>query len=324
MVSVFAAPFELDAACIIAGRPAAQLLDMLGRLVDWNLISLRSGSPTRYRVLETIRQYADERSVELGEHLDNSRRASELGEPCAGRSARPRPPATTPGAPRSTESATTPEPRSTGPPRRRSAEADAAAARRTARRRVVPRGRLAEAQRRYEQAAELTDDGVQRRRLLLLAAGQRAHPVRRRRGDRPDRSVSPSDAESEQDFDAAAIALARIVTISHRHEGTMPTPHHAPARSTRCWNAPQQLGSSDARVEAAIAVAMVGRGGYEVRQRDDAERAVRLARDAADPLLLDGALDQLTAAQFDAGEFVEAAETVRRRLAGLAAFRSTR
>ena len=61
---------------------------------------------------------------------------------------------------------------------------------------------------------------------------------------------------------------------------------------------------------------MVGRGGHEVRQRDDAERAVRLARDAADALLLDGALDLLTAAQFDDGEFVEAAETVRSRLAG--------
>jgi predicted ATPase/DNA-binding CsgD family transcriptional regulator len=315
VVSVFAAPFELDAACIIAGRPAAQLLDMLGQLVDWNLISLRSGSPTRYRVLETIRQHADERSVELGElqtirdaHLSWVGRAltdllsatSDDDAWCAtvdriGDDARAA----------IDWAATSPEHRG-----------EAAAVAELLAAVSFRRGRLADAQHRYRQAAELTDDGVQRRRLLLLAAGS---ALTRYDGDEAIALINrvANEAENANDLDVAAIALARIVTINHRHEGTIRHRLTAGEIETLLERA-AELGSSDARVQAAIAVAMVGRGGYEVRQREDAERAVRLARDAADPLLLDGALDLLTAAQFDAGEFVEAAETVRRRLAGLA------
>ena len=44
------------------GGPASEtvVLGALASLVDWNLISLRSGRPDRYGVLETIRQYAFE------------------------------------------------------------------------------------------------------------------------------------------------------------------------------------------------------------------------------------------------------------------------
>ena len=39
-------------------RDAVFVLDALARLVDWNLVSLRTGAVSRYRVLETIRQFA--------------------------------------------------------------------------------------------------------------------------------------------------------------------------------------------------------------------------------------------------------------------------
>ena len=58
--AVFAAPFTLDAASEVLAVAPAELLGTLGRLVDWNLVTLRPGLPSRYRILETIRQYATE------------------------------------------------------------------------------------------------------------------------------------------------------------------------------------------------------------------------------------------------------------------------
>src|SRR6478752_803623 len=65
--AVFAAPFDLDAICAVVDLPSTTVLGALARLVDWNLVSLRPGWPSRYRVLETIRQYAMELpGAELG------------------------------------------------------------------------------------------------------------------------------------------------------------------------------------------------------------------------------------------------------------------
>ena len=66
-VVAFATSFDVDAAATVADRSPNDVLSVLGRLVDWNLVSLRPGMRTRYRVLETISQFATERSVELGE-----------------------------------------------------------------------------------------------------------------------------------------------------------------------------------------------------------------------------------------------------------------
>ncbi|TDE59531.1 LuxR family transcriptional regulator [Nonomuraea mesophila] len=69
-LSVFAGMFDLR----LAGRvcadgavlPAAELLDLLSALVDKSLV-LHPGAAGRYRLLETIRQYAAERLEESGE-----------------------------------------------------------------------------------------------------------------------------------------------------------------------------------------------------------------------------------------------------------------
>ena len=168
--SVFAAPFDLDAASAVTGESSLVLLDALGRLVDWNLVGLRTGPPTRYRVLETIRQYATERAADVGEllairgrHLDwCSTRLSDLLERAPGdrawcdevdqviddaRAALGWVAATPAGRPVA------------------AAFADLIAAV------SFQRGRPAEAQQRYEQAAQLTDDGRRRYRSLVLAAG---------------------------------------------------------------------------------------------------------------------------------------------------------
>jgi predicted ATPase/DNA-binding CsgD family transcriptional regulator len=62
-VSVFAAPFTADAATTVAGfAPVAAdaTADGLARLAEHSLLVASPGSETRYRVLETIRQYGSE------------------------------------------------------------------------------------------------------------------------------------------------------------------------------------------------------------------------------------------------------------------------
>jgi predicted ATPase/class 3 adenylate cyclase len=70
-LSVFAGSFSLDAAEeVCAGGPvlAIDMIDILGRLVDRSmLVPDPSGSEARYRMLETIREYAQEHLAESGD-----------------------------------------------------------------------------------------------------------------------------------------------------------------------------------------------------------------------------------------------------------------
>ena len=71
-LAVFAGGFGLDAAeavCASADLDRQDVVDVLSRLVDKSLVNSddRSGGRTRYRILETIRQYATERLNQSGE-----------------------------------------------------------------------------------------------------------------------------------------------------------------------------------------------------------------------------------------------------------------
>src|SRR5262249_18143852 len=55
-----------------AGRDGAEIADGLARLAEGSLLVVERGEPTRYRALETIRQYGAERLEEAGE-LDQIR-----------------------------------------------------------------------------------------------------------------------------------------------------------------------------------------------------------------------------------------------------------
>ncbi|HEY3476398.1 MAG TPA: tetratricopeptide repeat protein, partial [Anaerolineales bacterium] len=95
-LSVFAGGFTLEAAEAVCsqGMKRSDILDLLGRLVDKSLVIVEAGSEfsgTRYRLLETIRQYALERLVEAGEasvirdqHLDFYLNVAEKSEPHMG------------------------------------------------------------------------------------------------------------------------------------------------------------------------------------------------------------------------------------------------
>ena len=99
-LAVFAGGWTLEAATRVTFEPtdvatapvggAARLatLDGLGRLVDRSLIAVDRAGATRYRMLETIRQYAADRLAESGEtealrdrHLDEYRRLARDAEP---------------------------------------------------------------------------------------------------------------------------------------------------------------------------------------------------------------------------------------------------
>ena len=91
--SVFSGGFTLDAAEAVAADELIdryEVLDLLSRLVDKSLVQLDEDEhrDTRFRLLETIRQYARERLVESGEtdvvrdrHLAHCPRARERAEP---------------------------------------------------------------------------------------------------------------------------------------------------------------------------------------------------------------------------------------------------
>ena len=81
-LSVFAGGFTLEAAESVCSdeMPTGRVLDLLGRLADKSLVIAEAGSETietRYRMLETIRQYALETLVGTGE-------AQSVGEPSCG------------------------------------------------------------------------------------------------------------------------------------------------------------------------------------------------------------------------------------------------
>ena len=73
-LAVFMGGFDLDAAQAVAGTTSVerfQVLDQISLLVDKSLVVAESaGGPTRYRLLETVRQYALEKLGESGEADD--------------------------------------------------------------------------------------------------------------------------------------------------------------------------------------------------------------------------------------------------------------
>jgi predicted ATPase/DNA-binding SARP family transcriptional activator len=83
-LAVFSGSFALDAAeeiCADGKLARAQVLDLLGRLVDKSLVLVDpdAGEP-RYRLLETVRQYAAERLEDAGERKALERRHFEWYE----------------------------------------------------------------------------------------------------------------------------------------------------------------------------------------------------------------------------------------------------
>ena len=67
-VSVFVAPFGADAAAAVAGGTVADVAEQLARLSEQSLLASSHGDgSTQYRMLETLRQYGEERLADADE-----------------------------------------------------------------------------------------------------------------------------------------------------------------------------------------------------------------------------------------------------------------
>ncbi len=352
-VSVFAAPFTADAATSVAGFApveATTVADGLARLAEHSLLVASRGPETRYRVLETIRQYGGEQmdvaptgaAVGGADATDHDggdppaerdrvrhRHLAWAGDTMARLDSRvdlPLPVALA----RADDFATW-----RGDFDR--AADDARAALKWAMHRAdlrgetltlarllaatcFTRGLLGESQHRYEQAAEVAADSDTQVEMLMCAGGAAASRQAGNDSLRLWRSASDT-AAAAGDSGTAARALARSAELLLRGPGIIadkpPEGTHrdliAEARS---------LATSDPRADAAILTALT----FEMDEVDPdaritAAQAVAAAQSLDDPLLESAALDGLSAVHLGLGDVDVALDAVQRRVALLSQVR---
>ena len=310
---MFASWFDVDAACAVAGagRERAEVADGLARLAEHSLLVVERGEPTRYRALETIRQYGVEQLDAAGE-LDQIRAGHErwcrLAVAALGRTGRA-----------DIDEAWCAPVRPGR--RRRRRRARLVRRRRDAdgrRRRSWPRelagllflrGRPAQAQRRYEQAAELATRGDRAGGATCgwpPARPPAASSATRRCGCSGWRPTPPCPLG---DRAGAARDLATMAMYINRAPGIMATPHSRAEADALVAEA-RALSDGSPLVQAALAVAEFG----DPPAVGDARRIVELAERAGDGILHSIALDQLTLACLVDDDIAEAVRVARRRL----------
>ncbi|MBV1849541.1 ATP-binding protein [Catellatospora tritici] len=331
-VSVFVAPFTADAAGQVAGFGplAPAVADGLARLTEQSLLTvLPSAGGTRYRTLETIRQYGVEQLTAHGE-LDELRTrhlrwclrsAGSLAE-AAGNADGPW---------RARFDAVADDLRAalgwatTVPEHRDDAYRLAVALAGLA----FARNLVGESQQRYEQAAALTADPAAAAAALRSAASVAGC---RLLGDDMYRLRQAAAEAALQAGDQATAArdLATAATTAYRFSG-MFTRVPSAAETMAQLTAARELAADDAAGRAAVALAEAAvltdtfgsdQGPPENTVADTlaaATRAVELARLADDPLTASAALDGLAGAQSWAGDSFGAAATARGRIEMLSA-----
>jgi predicted ATPase/DNA-binding CsgD family transcriptional regulator len=310
-VAVFAAPFTSVAAATVAGyAPLSpdEVAGALGRLSDHSLlVVMADAGGTRYRMLETIREYGTERMTQagddrqvLGRHLDW----------CLATAARLRSDVETGAAfDEAADDLRAGLGWATGEPHRR---ADAHELAVDLAQLTFARGMPSEAERRYEEAATLAADKIEACQDLHYAAtiawgrlaGNEAIALYR---------AAAAAARDAGDPRRAAVELASAAELINRALGTMselPPPSEKDALLAEA----RALAGGDARVEAALLTITALGEALDPASAELAERAVELARRLGDARLESAALDQLTSVQIARGELDSAAATVRRRI----------
>jgi predicted ATPase/DNA-binding CsgD family transcriptional regulator len=323
--SVFATPFTAEAAAAAVVEPAPRevgsVAESLARLADQSLLVVVSSSTvTRYRMLETIRQYGAERLDEVGE--DSSIRERHLRWCQTTANALVAEAAATTGATAGPSEAFEAGFEASADELRAALQWAAAAPNRRAEACELAvglaeltsvRGMSNESQRRYEQAADLAaaDDAAGLLRLaadvaLSRLAGDEAFRLFRAAADAGRRSG---------DRRGAALDLTRAAELLDRSPGLLAElPHEAMILDL--LDEARALDGEDAHVEAAILTVEAGSGacGLWPRLRADPDRAVELARQAGDVRLESAALDQMTVQQLRRGDVSVAAATSIRRI----------
>jgi hypothetical protein len=181
------------------------------------------------------------------------------------------------------------------------------------------RGRQAQAQRRYEQGAELAATVTERVALLRLAAGAAAS---RFVGDDALRlfRMAADAAASVDDRAGAARDLATMAMYINRAPGILATPH-SPAEADALTAEARSLSDGSPLAQAAIAVATGWAGAAPRRPPgadplivEDARRVVDAAERARDGIMHSVALDLLTFVNLNNDDIAEAVRIARTRL----------
>ncbi|MFI0454371.1 ATP-binding protein [Actinomadura sp. 6N118] len=326
-VSVFVAPFTAAAAAEVAGSEEGIVAEGLARLAEQSLLVVTvSPSGTRYRALETIRQYGTERLAETGELVDARSRhvrwclAKADGLAVVREDWRARFGAVADDLRAALAwAADQPEQRT-----------DAYRLARRLAELTFTRHLIGESQQRYEQAAAFADNPAVTASMLRQAA---AVAGCRMRGDDMHRlhSAAAEAARQAGDTAGAACDLATIATTACRFSSKF-VRKLPPEETAALITQARELAGDDLAAQAAVALAEAGRAlldavGAAQGQPDDsvpetiarAERAVELTHRTGDPLAESAALDVLTGALSWAGDSFAAAATARRRITLLAA-----
>ena len=320
-ISVFAAPFTTAAAqTLCAGWPPAAgdaVPAALARLAEQSLlVATADAAGTRYRALETVRQYGAGRLAADGEADQAS--ARHLGW-CLDAAAILAPPPRDDPAWRSAFDQLADELRaalrwaaaraqSSQPERRPEAYRLAIALAELS----FARGFPGESQRRYEQAAGLAPDPGHAATALRCAAG--AAKSRHFGDDALRLLLQAADAAVRAGEVATAAAdLAEAAELLSRAVGLMATaPPDGLARELIARGRALADGNMTAESRLLTAEAYTG-GDLDPVTAELSERAIALARRAGDPLAETVALDQLTAVQLARGELRAALASALRR-----------
>ena len=319
--AVFAGPFTANMAAAVLGGwapvTAGSVPGILAALADQSLlIAVAEPGGTRYRALETIRQYGADRRDEAGESVEARSRHLNwcLDEFAALLGASERAGSWPGGEQRVAFDQVADE--------LRSALGWAAAQprfRRESYRLAIgladlsfERGTPGEAQRRYEQAATLTDDGLTAAAAFRSAAG--AAESRHVGNDAFRlRQCAVDAAHAAGDGAGAARDLARNAELIYRAPGLMATaiaPEKAVGLIAQGW----ALAGDDLAARSRLLTAEAFEPGIGSRRSAElVEGALTFARRAKDRLGESAALDQLTSIQLARGDVRAAAASALRR-----------
>ena len=339
-VSVFAAAFTPDAAVTVAGFAPVEpdaVIDGLARLAEHSLLVASPGVETRYRVLESIRQYGRQLTVAPtdgnGDELPavSQRHLRWAIDTLAALD----------------EQVDIPLPVALSRPDelaawRSDVDAvidDARAGLKWASKRAGPcdnafrlarllasvcftRGLLGESQHRYQQAAALARDDHAAVEMRIYAAGAAAS--RQIGNDSLLLWRQAADAAAAAgDRSTAAYALARSAELLLRGPGIIADRPPEGTHRTLIAEA-RMLAPDDPRSETTILTALTFEADDDQpAPAESAQRAVAQAQALGDPLLRSSALDALTAHHLAAGDVEAAVDAVTERIAVLSRVRAT-
>ncbi len=319
-VSVFATSFTASAVAVVAGwSPVAgeAVPIILAGLADQSLlVAVADPAGTRYRALETIRQYGVGRLDDVGESVvASSRQLSWCLDTGAALEADARDDVS---GWRAAFDQVADEFR-----RALAWAADTAQYRPDAHRLAImladlsfARGMLDESQQRYEQAADFAPDAKAAATALHWAAGAAESRNFGTEALRLHRAAAGA-AIRAGDRATAAADLARAAELINRAPGMMATRADLPGDGevqellAQGW----ALAADDAGAQARLLTAEAFRGDdFDALTAELVDRALTLARRIGDPLTESAALDQLTATQLARGEVRAAMTSALRRI----------